>query len=212
MRIRHFNYGLDYGLGFHWAAIVGLCPSLSFQRRLLPSTGANYPASSVLRASPPPHTARPVPRGLPVPKTRSPLGLPVLRLVPFACMPSSSIPRQVRRSLFTRTAPCLQPSPKCRRVGSCITLSSPAQRVHSRYGLHARRVARKTLYTEGSDGFIASTAAPNCYRVERTSSLMGIAPAVDERLFTAHCVIRASIAVHMSALAVPLIRLTAELR
>ena len=22
MRIRHFNYGLDYGLGFHWAAIV----------------------------------------------------------------------------------------------------------------------------------------------------------------------------------------------
>jgi hypothetical protein len=31
--------------------------------------------------------------------------------------------------------------------------------VHFRYGLHARRVARATLYTEGFDGFVTSTAA-----------------------------------------------------
>jgi hypothetical protein len=31
--------------------------------------------------------------------------------------------------------------------------------VHSRYGLHARRVAFTTLYTEGSDGVVTSTAA-----------------------------------------------------
>jgi hypothetical protein len=27
----------------------------------------------------------------------------------------------------------------------------------------------------------------NCYRVERTSSRAGLSPAVDQRLFTAHC-------------------------
>jgi hypothetical protein len=32
--------------------------------------------------------------------------------------------------------------------------------VHSRYGLHARRVALATLYTGGFGGFVASTAAP----------------------------------------------------
>ena len=30
---------------------------------------------------------------------------------------------------------------------------------HSRYGLHARRVAYATLYTEGSSSFVTSTAA-----------------------------------------------------
>ena len=32
--------------------------------------------------------------------------------------------------------------------------------VHSRYGLHARRVANATLYTEGFDDFVTSAAAP----------------------------------------------------
>src|SRR5215475_680742 len=30
---------------------------------------------------------------------------------------------------------------------------------YTRYGLHARQVAKATLYTEGSDGFVASAAA-----------------------------------------------------
>jgi hypothetical protein len=33
------------------------------------------------------------------------------------------------------------------------------RRVHSRYGLYARRVAKATLYTEGSNDFVASIAA-----------------------------------------------------
>ena len=32
--------------------------------------------------------------------------------------------------------------------------------VHSRYGLHTRRVACATLSTKSSDSFVASTAAP----------------------------------------------------
>ena len=32
--------------------------------------------------------------------------------------------------------------------------------VHSRYGLHARKVAKATSYTGGFSGFVTSTAAP----------------------------------------------------
>src|SRR4029453_7885851 len=49
----------------------------------------------------------------------------------------------------------------------CLPLSVPAfpgrtglLSVHSRYGLHARRVAYATLYTGGSDRFVSFTAAP----------------------------------------------------
>ena len=81
--------------------VVRLIANLPFHRRFLrpPSTEApslhrSYPASSVLRASPPSQSARPVSHELPVdPKLRSPLGLPVLCMVPCACMPSP-IPRQ----------------------------------------------------------------------------------------------------------------------
>ena len=54
-----------------------------------PSLPRNYSASLVLRASPPPQTARPDSHEVPVdPRLRSPLGFPVLRLVPCVCMPS----------------------------------------------------------------------------------------------------------------------------
>jgi hypothetical protein len=66
----------------------------------VPSLCRSYPASSVLRTSPPPHTARPDSRELPVdPYLRSPLGLPVLRLIPYVCMPSP-LPRQDRWNGF----------------------------------------------------------------------------------------------------------------
>src|SRR5260370_37193725 len=43
----------------------------------------------LLRTSPPPHTARPSSHELPVdPLLRSPLGLPVLRMIHSVCMPS----------------------------------------------------------------------------------------------------------------------------
>ena len=73
----------------------------------VPSLHRHYSASSVLRTSPPPRTARPVSRELPVDpynEVRSPLGLPVLRLVHYVCMPSP-LPRQVRWSLFARPSP-----------------------------------------------------------------------------------------------------------
>src|SRR5713101_5081912 len=59
-----------------------LCCFLRLSLTEAPSLPQHYPASSVLRASPSPHTAWPVSRELPVNRVlRSPLGLPVLRLV-----------------------------------------------------------------------------------------------------------------------------------
>ena len=83
----------------------------------------------------------------------------MLRLVSSACMPSP-LPRQVRWSLFARTAPSSSAFPVllAGRLLHCPFRGLLS--VHSRYGLHARRVAIATLYTEGSDSFVASAAAP----------------------------------------------------
>jgi hypothetical protein len=99
--------------------VIRLIANLPFYRRFLrpPSTEApslhrSYPASSVLRASPPSQSARPFSHELPVdPILRSLLGLPVLRMVPTACMPSP-IPRQVGWNLFAHTIPFASAFPK----------------------------------------------------------------------------------------------------
>src|SRR5712664_690795 len=105
-----------------------------------PSLHRNYPASAVLRTSPPPQGARPVPHGLPVGRRSGhALGLPVLRTLSLCTCcrhyPGAASGRIVRS--FTQSC---QPSPK--------GLSGrPAHRpfrgllgVHSRYGLHTRAV------------------------------------------------------------------------
>ncbi len=57
--------------------------------------------------------------------------------------------------------------------------------VHSRYGLHTRRVPYRTLYTRGFNRFVTSTAAP--VATGRSESCRaGFAPAERQRLNTAH--------------------------
>jgi hypothetical protein len=118
-----------------------------------------YPVSTLLRASPSPCTARPIPHGLPVEgHTPSPPRLPLLRLMSFdAC----------RRYYPGGTAECVRRSsssaaaafPKF-EVGRLPHLSFRGLLgVHSRFGLHHRRVAKATLYTEDSDGIVTSAAA-----------------------------------------------------
>jgi hypothetical protein len=137
--------------------VIGFIANLPFLRRFLrpPSTEApslyrSYPASSVLRASRPSQSARPFSHELPVdPKPRSPLGLPVLRMVHFAYMPSL-IPRQVEWNLFAHTIPSTSAFPETgagRHLHHCFRgLLS----VHSRYGLHARQVALRLSAPEAS--------------------------------------------------------------
>jgi hypothetical protein len=114
----------------------------------------HYPASTVLRACPPPHTAEPAPRGVLVEShDLSPLGLPVFRvdLLFQAC----------RRHYPDGTAGCCRylaqrhrPSPKLRRVGfrhSPFRGRAPPvgwSSVHSRFGLPVCSITQGDLYAE----------------------------------------------------------------
>ena len=57
--------------------------------------------------------------------------------------------------------------------------------VHSRYGLHARQVPYRTLYTRGFSRFVTSTSAPVATGWNE-SYRAGFAPAERQRLATAH--------------------------
>ena len=88
---------------------------------------------------------------------RSPLGLPVLRLVPIAYMPSP-LPRQVGWNLFAHTIPSTSAFPRL-VAGRLLHHSFRGLLgVYFCYGLHARQVAFATLCTRGFSSLVASTA------------------------------------------------------
>jgi len=63
-------------------------------------------------------------------------------------------------NLFARTVPSASAFPE-RKAGRLLHYPFRGLlSVHSRYGLHAHRVAIATLFTEGFNGFVTSTAAP----------------------------------------------------
>src|SRR5437899_12990905 len=71
----------------------------------------------------------------------------------------SPLPRQDRRKPFARAVPSVSAFPE---IQAGRLLHHPFRgllSVHSRYGLHARRVAYATLCPEGSSSFVTSTAA-----------------------------------------------------
>src|SRR6266403_5727994 len=170
------------------SGVLRLIANLPFLRRFLrpPSTEApslhrNYPASSVLRASPPSQTARPFSHELPVdPHRDHRWDFPCCVWSPFACMPSP-IPRQVGWNLFARTIPFASAFPI---IGAGRLLHHYFRgllSVHSRYGLHARRVAFATLCTRGFSSLVASTAA--LIATGWSEPVPGrVYPAVDQRL------------------------------
>jgi hypothetical protein len=108
-----------------------------------PSLCRRYPASSVLRTSPPPHTARPVSRELPVDLYRD-------HRWGFPCCVWSPLPTCHRHYPGRSNEACslvplhrLRPSLCNSQVGSCNCFFRGLLSVHSRYGLHARRVAMR---------------------------------------------------------------------
>jgi len=82
----------------------------------------------------------------------------VLRLVPFAYMPSP-LPRQVQRNLFARTVPSSSAFPESQAGRLLHCPFRGLLSVYSHYGLYARQVAIATLYTEGFNDFVASAVA-----------------------------------------------------
>jgi len=114
------------------------------------------------------------------------MGLPVLRLVPFAYMPSP-LPRQDRWNSIRsyRSTDCGLP---LKTGGSALALvvSRPAQRLLTLWPARSPSRHRDPLHRR-LQRLCHLRRCFDCYRVERTSSRAGLSPAVDQRLFTAHC-------------------------
>jgi hypothetical protein len=165
-----------------------LIANLPFLRRFLrpPSTEApslhqHYPASSVLRASPPSQSARPVSHELPVDPYCN-------HRWDFPCCVWSTLPACRRqypgRSDGTHSLVrfhSLRPSPKPGRVGSCTSLFEACSAF--------THVTACTLAKSSSDSlhqrlqqFRCLHCCSDCYRVERTSSRAGLSPAMDHHL------------------------------
>src|SRR5271169_2539522 len=93
----------------------------------------------------------------------------------------SPLPRQVGWILFAR----LSPSPAAfpvKKSGRLLQLFFwGLLSVHSCYGLHARRVAKRPFPSKAPTASLPRCRF-DCYRVERTSSRAGVTPAKVQRL------------------------------
>jgi hypothetical protein len=150
-----------------------------------PSLHRSYPASSVLRASPPSQSARPVSHELPVDPYRDHrwdfpccVWSPCLHAVANTPAGLMELVRSYRSTNFGLPT-------KPGRVGSCISLFEACSAF--------THVTACTLAKSPSDSlhqrlqqFRCLHCCSDCYRVERTSSRAGLTPAVDHHLFTAH--------------------------
>jgi hypothetical protein len=89
-------------------------------------------------------------------------------------------------NLFARTFPSSSafPEPKAGRPLHCRFRGLLS--VYSRYGLHARRVAYATFYTEGFSSFVASATASIATGWNEPAPGRDSSPAEDQSLFTAH--------------------------
>ena len=125
-----------------------------------PSLHRHYPALSVLRASPSPHTARPVSHELPVDRDCDHRwGFPCCVWSPASacCRHYPGRSERLNRSLLI---PRRRPSPNFGWVGSCIMVFGACSAFTRVTACRLAESPYATLYTGGSDGFVTSTAAP----------------------------------------------------
>src|SRR5262249_1693224 len=119
-----------------------------------PSLPRHYPASSVLRASPPPQTARPGSRELPVDRaTAITAGASRVASGPLCLHAVANTPAGPT-GLFARTPPSTAAFPVL-TAGQLLRYSFRGLlSVHFRYSLPTCQVAKTTLYTRGFSSFV----------------------------------------------------------
>ena len=162
------------------------------RRRFLrpPSTGApslhrRYPVSSVLRAPPPSQSARPFSHEL----LRTAITAGTSRVVYGPLRRHAVASYLGRMDGICSLVPFhrLRPSPKPRRVGSCINVFEACSAfTHVMACLLTESLKRPSAPELQQSRCLHRCS--DCYRVERTSSRAGLTPAVDHHLFTAHAV------------------------
>jgi len=151
-----------------------------------PSLHRHYPASQVLRTSPPPHTACPVSHELSVDPDRD-------HRWGFPCCVWSPLPTCRRHYPGKSNGACSlvylhrqRPSLCNSQVGACNCCFGACSAF--------THVTACTLAESPSDPFHRKLRQLrclrrrfDCYRMERTSFRAGVSPAEVQRLFTAHC-------------------------
>ena len=173
--------------GGSWTHRQSLSPRrfLRFLSTKAPSLHRHCPASSVLRASPSPHTARPGSRELPVdPNFVITAGGSRVAPDPL-CLHVATTPAGLMELIRSRPLRQLRPSPHYSWVGSCITFFEACSAFTRVTTYRLAESPSATLYI-GSGGFVASTAAPTATGWSNPVPGRVYFPAVDQRLFTAH--------------------------
>src|SRR5215472_7475725 len=99
----------------------------------------------------------------------------------------SPLPRQFRWNRFARTVPSSSAFPTLQLGRLLHYIFRGLLSVHSRYDLQTHQVALCDPLHRRLRRLCYLHRRSDCYRVERSSSRAGLIPAVDQRLFTAHC-------------------------
>src|SRR6266487_1443654 len=148
--------------------------------RLLTSLHRHYPASAVLRTSPPPQGARPVPRGIRLVIASHTLGLPVLRTLSL-CTCCRHYPGAAARRTRRSASPSRISLPRkgC-RVGLRIVLFEACSAFTRVTACTLALSPLRDTLTEGFSHFVTSIAAPAAsgWSVRR----VGLAPTGKRRL------------------------------
>ena len=152
----------------------------------VPSLRRSYPASSVVRTSPPPQTARPGSRELPVdPDCDHRWGFPCCVWSPVsACR--RHYPRQVRWNRFARTLPSTSAFPRLQMGRHLHYQFRGLLSVHSCYNLQTCRVALCDPLHQRLQRLRCLHRCSDCYRAERSSSRAGLSSRCGPAPFTAH--------------------------
>ena len=150
----------------HYPGLIGSSPipppfvasSVSSQLRPLPSSGIPRPPRY---CGPFRHPKRPsltLTSCQLIPDRRSPLGLPVLRLIPLTCMPSP-LPRQDGGNLFAHTVPSTSTFPLSVGSAPASFFEACSAFTHVTACTLAESSSRPSS-TGGFSSFVTSTAAP----------------------------------------------------
>jgi len=136
-------------------------------RSQAPFLDRHYPASTVLRACPPPQTAQPAPHGVLVEShDLSPLGLPVFRRFSLPCMPTP-LPRR-NRWMLSLSCPTTTAFPKKEiggdRSASALSFSRPAQRSLTFRPAWSLSHLKVTRYTRVLQRICYLLRRPGCFR------------------------------------------------
>jgi hypothetical protein len=158
-----------------------LCRFLRPSLTEVPSLCRSYPASSVLRTSPPPHTARPVSRELPVDRYHDHRwGFPCCLWSPMRTC-HRHYPGRFNGACSLVCLHCQRPSPCNSKVGSCNCFFGACSAFTHVMACTLAESPSDPLYRELRQ-LRCLCCRLDCYRVERTSSRAGVAPAEVQRL------------------------------